>query len=276
MSDSITDAIGQIVAGPVESKPVESGTAILTGATGGIGRYVALYLADNGYDIIVPCRSLQKGEELRDFLSERCKSNGYSLKVIEADFEDMKSLKLFCDRAIRIADGKIALLINNAGMIAPEYKLTVDGLERSIQVNYVAPRFLTEYMLNFITHKIVNTVSCTIRFSKLDGYASMIERMQIDEILKLKLDRAELDFQKKNFGHLKNYGVSKLLFYLFSKRIESLCRGRLIVEYADPGVVNTGIITMHRWYDPFANFLFRPFIKSPQRGAEAIIRKIVE
>ena len=36
---------------------------------------------------------------------------------------------------------------------------------------------------------------------------------------------------------------------------------------ADPGVVDTGMITMHKWFDPLADALFRPFIKAADRGA---------
>ena len=50
------------------------------------------------------------------------------------------------------------------------------------------------------------------------------------------------------------------------------CAGRLRVNCADPGVVNSGMITMHRWFDPLANLLFRPFTSSPGRGAESAMQ----
>jgi len=43
------------------------------------------------------------------------------------------------------------------------------------------------------------------------------------------------------------------------------------VNAVDPGVVNTGMITMHKWYDPLADIFFRPFIKSPEQGAMTAI-----
>ena len=45
---------------------------------------------------------------------------------------------------------------------------------------------------------------------------------------------------------------------------------------ADPGVVNTGIITQHRWYDPLADVFFRPFIKSPEKGSIPLYRAATE
>ena len=80
---------------------------------------------------------------------------------------------------------------------------------------------------------------------------------------------------QKNCGHLKNYGSTKLLLWRYSIELSKKCGDKIVVEMADPGVVNTGIITMHRWYDPLADLFFRPFIKSPERGAKAIIDKIM-
>ena len=40
---------------------------------------------------------------------------------------------------------------------------------------------------------------------------------------------------------------------------------------ADPGVVNTNMITMHRWYDRVADLLFRPLISTPAQGAQVLL-----
>ena len=47
--------------------------------------------------------------------------------------------------------------------------------------------------------------------------------------------------------------------------------GRIGVYAADPGVVDTGMITMHRWFDPLTDLLFRPLIKSPEQGARTAL-----
>ena len=43
-------------------------------------------------------------------------------------------------------------------------------------------------------------------------------------------------------------------------------------EFSQLGVVNSGMITMHRWFDPIANVLFRPFISSTRRGAQSALQ----
>jgi hypothetical protein len=44
----------------------------------------------------------------------------------------------------------------------------------------------------------------------------------------------------------------------------------------DPGVVNTGIITMHKWYDPLADIFARPFFKTPQTATNITMRAIAD
>ena len=50
--------------------------------------------------------------------------------------------------------------------------------------------------------------------------------------------------------------------------------GHVKVNCADPGVVNSKMITMHRWFDPIADVLFRPFISSPAQGAKPALKAL--
>lgn len=77
---------------------------------------------------------------------------------------------------------------------------------------------------------------------------------------------------EKDFSQLGTYGRSKLALTHYAMHLAGLWQGRLRVNCADPGVVNSGMITMHRWFDPLANLLFRPFTSSPGRGAESAMQ----
>ena len=48
------------------------------------------------------------------------------------------------------------------------------------------------------------------------------------------------------------------------------------VACADPGVVNTGMISMHRWFDCLADIFFRPFISTPAQGARPMLRALTD
>lgn len=45
---------------------------------------------------------------------------------------------------------------------------------------------------------------------------------------------------------------------------------------ADPGIVSTNIITMHMWFDPLTDILFRPFIRTPRKGAATAVGLLLD
>ncbi|MCF0207615.1 MAG: oxidoreductase, partial [Bacteroidales bacterium] len=50
--------------------------------------------------------------------------------------------------------------------------------------------------------------------------------------------------------------------------------GKFVINASDPGVVNSNMISMHRWFDPLADKFFRPFIKTPAQGAMPAINAL--
>ena len=239
--------------------------AVITGATGGIGTEVCKWLVTNGYKIYAFCRNNTKAETLKEECAKICREKNINpapnFHIVPADMEDFESVDNAVKYIVMVLEKKeweetsIDLLINNAGVIAPKMKLTKDLQETMFQVNYLAPRRITTSLLPYMNResgKIINTVSVTINWWPLDE-------------------------DDRKFGSLKNYGRSKLSLALFTimlnrKMLKQHSGIRAVA--ADPGVVNTKMITMHKWYDSLADKLFRPFTKSPARGAKAIISAI--
>lgn len=240
----------------------EQKTAVITGATGGIGKVVCKYLIDNGYKILAACRSHEKGELMRNELCNS--SNSANLVFIPLNLKSFASVKKFCSSVIEIinkTDGKINLLINNAGMIAPVYEITEDGYESSMQVNYLSAKLITDTLLPNICGKIINTVSCTITSGSMQ---------------KIVKEPAAYNKKENSLKSLKFYSNSKLMLALYTIQLHrNLIGNKDIQVYGiDPGIVNTSIITMHRWYDFLADIFFRPFIKTPKQGALPLIMAI--
>lgn len=50
----------------------------------------------------------------------------------------------------------------------------------------------------------------------------------------------------------------------------------IVVNAADPGIVSTDIITMHMWFDPLTDILFRPFIRTPRKGAATAVSLLLD
>lgn len=237
-------------------------TAIITGATGGIGIEVCKYLLQNGYTILAAYRNEQKKERMRAEIEKAVSgANTPNLHFLHMNMLSFRSVDSFTGEVIKYLNehnSRIDILINNAGIIAPRFELTPDGYETSLQVNYLSAKRLTGNLLPYMQEngKIINTVSCTIHIGHPD----------------LSYEKSPGE-QKKEFINLRNYSNSKLLLALYTFELYKR-HPALFVYAADPGIVDTGIITMHKWYDPLADLLFRPFIKRAVKGALPLIEAV--
>lgn len=116
---------------PVQSK----GTALITGASSGIGAIYAERLAARGYDLLLVARDEQRLEAAATRLRSE---HGVQVEVLKADLTLREDL-LKVEQRLRI-DSAISLLLNNAGIVAdgPLASADMDQMERMIQLNVVA------------------------------------------------------------------------------------------------------------------------------------------
>lgn len=220
-----------------------NGRVIVTGASGGIGSVVTRELAARGCSVVMACRNPGKAEALREQILA-CVPQA-RIEVRPLDLGSMASARAFADG---LDAEPVAALFNNAGVISRGYSLTADGFENTFSVNYFGPFLLTQLLLPRMlpNASVVNMVSLTCRY--------------------VRLDEAALRPAAKDFSQLGTYARSKLALLHFSLELARR-HPELRVNLADPGIVNSGIIAMGRWFDPLADVLFRPFIKSPEKGA---------
>jgi NAD(P)-dependent dehydrogenase (short-subunit alcohol dehydrogenase family) len=122
-------------------------TALVTGSTSGIGQATVLELVKSVSTLILPVRNLAKGEELKQQLASinpSCQIDLYS-----CDLESIESTK-GCANTLASKYKVIDILINNAGIMEPDFRLTVDGVEAHFQVNV-----LSQYIFNTILKPLV-------------------------------------------------------------------------------------------------------------------------
>jgi uncharacterized protein len=116
------------------------GTALITGATGGIGAIYADRLAKRGYDLILVARNQGRLAAL----AERLRSEtGRSVETIAADLNDKADLARI-ETTLRTNEG-ITLLVNNAGVGATALllKSDVEKMDEMIRLNVIALTRLT-------------------------------------------------------------------------------------------------------------------------------------
>ena len=136
------------------------GTALVTGASSGIGEALARKLAAEGFDLILTARRTNLLQEIAASLQ----SEGASVALITADLATIDGIKHVCQQ-IESLDVQIDILVNNAGILAPGAfeELSEAEIVSSITVNMTALTYLTHYflpgMLDRRSGRILNVAS---------------------------------------------------------------------------------------------------------------------
>ncbi|MBQ3360009.1 MAG: SDR family NAD(P)-dependent oxidoreductase [Microbacterium sp.] len=228
-------------------------TIVLTGASDGIGAAAARQLAATDHRLILVGRSPEKTKAVAD---------DTGAEYFFADFarlDDVRELAAKLTDAVG-ADG-IHVLANNAGGIFGDRTPTVDGFEKTIQVNHLAPFLLT------------NLLMPTLLASK----ASVINTSSVGHRLFGHIDVDDLDNSKK-FSANKAYGDAKLANVLFTKSMHTKFHPDGLSSVAfHPGTVQTNFASdssslMRLVY---RSFLGRLLLTSTEEGG-AILRWFIE
>jgi NAD(P)-dependent dehydrogenase (short-subunit alcohol dehydrogenase family) len=133
-------------------------TAVVTGPTSGLGRATALALARLGARVVLVGRDRARLEATANELTQD--SGGDRVRLVVAD---LTSLQEASAAAAQIAESepRVDLLVDNAGAIFPERRLTVDGIEATFALMVVAPFVLVAGLHDRLrdTHGRVVTVT---------------------------------------------------------------------------------------------------------------------
>ncbi|WP_228423347.1 SDR family oxidoreductase [Butyricimonas faecalis] len=230
---------------------MDKGLFIITGANGGMGKAITRAIAGTGVPVIMACRNVERAAEVRDEIVRET-GNG-RVELHRLDLASVASIRSFVDG---LNGREVRVLVNNAGIMCRDFSTTEDGVETTVGVNYMGTWLLTNWLLPNMGRsgrsRIINTSSVTCKMGKVGDHFFALD--------------------PEHYRRFKAYPDSKLAILMFTTELARRLQGRAItVNAVDPGVVNTGMITMHRWYDPLADIFFRPFIKSPERGAMTAI-----
>jgi len=152
------------------SKPV----ILISGASRGIGRAIAIALAKAGYDVVINyAKNAAAAEEVRT----QVEAQGRRAHLVQADISIAADRAKLVDETVRTF-GRIDLLINNAG-IAPDVRAdlleaTEESFDRMIAVNLKGPYFLTQLIAQrMIEHKWAGNI---INITSVSAYAASINR----------------------------------------------------------------------------------------------------
>jgi NAD(P)-dependent dehydrogenase (short-subunit alcohol dehydrogenase family) len=224
-------------------------TCVVTGASSGIGAATALGVARTGHSVALVGRDVARLEAV----AARCRDAGATAATYRADFADLQQVRALADRLL--ADHpRIDVLVNNAGTVTTHRTTTADGFETTFAVNHLAPYLLTRLLLDRLTDsrpaRVINVASDAYRFGDVDPGDWMTER---------------------DWKPMKAYGRSKLCNVLFTAELARRVEGTgVAVNCLHPGFVSTSLGREHRLAQ-LGMRLIRPFIRSPERGAQTAV-----
>jgi NAD(P)-dependent dehydrogenase (short-subunit alcohol dehydrogenase family) len=196
---------------------------LITGSTDGIGFQTALELANKGHKIILHGRNEEKAAAALTELSNLIKNP--DLDFVYGDLASLHEVFELSER-IKSKFPKLDVLINNAGIYANDFRLSVDGYELTFAVNHLAHFLLTLNLLPLL---------------KKSGTARIINVSSVAH------KRGRIDFNnlkgENDFNAYATYAQSKLANVLFSNLLAEKLNGTNVTSNSlHPGVITTKLL----------------------------------
>jgi NAD(P)-dependent dehydrogenase (short-subunit alcohol dehydrogenase family) len=244
-----------------EQMPDQAGrTAVVTGPTaGGLGYYTALELLRRGARVVLAGRSPAKLDEARAGLLREVP--GAEVDRLVLDLTSLGAVRSAAAEAARF--GTIDLLVNNAGVMAPAYSRTIDGLEIQLATNHFGPFLLTGLLLP--------------QLSKSEA-GRVVTVSSIGHRLARSAPLGEPRTEPQHYGPVGTwqvYAQTKLANLLFTYELDRRLRAAglpVTALAAHPGVASTrlvrnGPLTGFRLGLPVVEVAMRALFQAPPAGA---------
>lgn len=226
-----------------------SGLAVITGSTEGVGYEDAVALSSAGWNVIIMGRNAQKGADSIAKIHQINSKAKISFEKI--DLADLSSIKAFASRMNKKGHA-IDLLINNAGVMTPPKRLeTADGFELQFGTNHIGHYALTAQLLPLL---------CKSPYARVVTVSSVANRAGV-----INFD----DLQSiSSYNPSKAYSQSKLANLMFALELQrqSEKHGWGITSIAaHPGVSRTNLLITGagRWSGPGIMRTLLPFLFQP-------------
>lgn len=245
----------------LQSQSLKGKTAIVTGASSGLGVETTRVLALAGADVTMAVRNVEAGEKVKAQLAAGLPAASGRLDVKALDLSDLSSVRAF---AAASGEGPLDLLINNAGIMAPPLGVTAQGFESQMGTNHVGHFLLTLLLEKRLKQspgaRVVNVSS---DLHRRGTGASLLATLESDRA-----------FQRRKYAPTAQYGDSKLANVLFARGLAKRLPANVKTFSLHPGVIPTNLTR-----SIFGGAIFRVvgklFLKSVEQGAATTIHAAV-
>ena len=224
---------------------------IVTGATDSMGSVIARRLAKQGKPLLLASRDIDKAERFAETL--RSENRHLDIQSLQLDLSSFALVKDFATR-LKGLGRPVYALVNNAGTLPRHSRISPDGYEHTVQVNFLSTALLSllVYPLMPENGRIILSTSLSRRLVSLPYEFPAVS----------------------NFTQIGSYAQAKLALTLFSIYMSTTMKTRRVnVNCVNPGVINASVLALHRWIERAPDYIANPF-PNPESGITPTMRAL--
>lgn len=213
---------------------------IVTGATDAMGSIISRRLAEQGHAVLLASRNIVKAQQYAEELRKATKNQ--DIQCLQLDLSSFELVQDFVER-LKALDRPVAALVNNAGTLPRQSRMSPNGFEHTIQVNFLSTALLSMLVKPLIVEggRIIMSTSISRRLVSLPYEFPAVS----------------------HFTQLGAYAQSKLALTLFSIYLSTVFKtSHVSVNCVNPGVVKSSMLALNKWMDRIADYFIKPPVDS--------------
>lgn len=243
---------------------IDGKTCLVTGANSGLGKAVAIQLAQRGGKVIMVCRSgiPDAGEDVKRL------SGNSQVEMLRADLSDLTSVNQLCDQ-LRDRGIVVDIAVMNAGLMPLNARRSAQGYELMFAVHFLANRLMLARWLQdgVIKPRVAEGEAPRVVFVSSEAHQS-------SSPIDFEHFGAFVDYGMKD--GMKHYAMSKLHLTTFatelSRRLNSGTKAAVAVHSLCPGPIASNIARESpALIKPLLGPIMKWFFRSPEAAAEPVV-----
>ena len=220
-------------------------TCLVTGAMGAIGKPLCTELARRGATVVMMCRDDQRGRAAVDEV--RRLSGSHAVELLTCDLGSIDSVRRAATE-YKARFQRLDVLINNAAVFTGTRKVTADGFEQMLGINYLSHYLLTNLLLDVLIASAPSRIVCMTMPTKAP--------IDLDDLM-----------SERSFKPMKAFESSKSACTHLAVELGKRLEGTGVTANAvHPGMVNS---SLPREAALPLRLVFKLFGTSPEQGKEA-------
>ncbi len=230
-------------------------TVLVTGATNGIGKVTAIELAKMGAQVVIIGRSASKVEATLTEISAKTGGRAQATALV-GDLSLISEVRRLAAEFLQKYN-RLDVLVNNAGGVFSERKVTAEGLEMTFALNHMSYFLLTALLLERLK------ASAPARIVSVSSGAHTMGALNFDDLQ---------NTTSYGMGGFRAYSQSKMMNILFTYALARRLKGtNVTANTLHPGAVATGFGLNNNSLLMRLSALARPFMLTPEKGAATMI-----